>query len=254
MAASTISPTTELQQQDLVKKTPSRPGDRKVIHWLCELAEGTDKIVAVKPYNDDDVSDLSRLRVIMLAPKGSPGIEDYILYLNVDNLDSLPQKPPRITFESAIWHPRIRLQTGEICLNILWPEYWKPYFNLEIVLVAIQSVLSDPIDMSRDDMKGVFNESALNQYFDDRPSYIQSAKQKIEESAHGGYGKLKFEDLRISCIQAFLKIPAARQRAVKYECSVYCQKNGESLWKLMFVVVPKLALYQQRKLKQRYRN
>ena len=96
-----------------------------------------------------DVSDLSRLRAIILAPEGSP-IKDYILFLYVQLHYDTPFKPPQISFETKVWHPRVN-ENGSICLDVLTDSGWNPAYTLETVLVTIQYMLGDPC-LSLDDM------------------------------------------------------------------------------------------------------
>ncbi|GBE60276.1 ubiquitin-conjugating enzyme [Babesia ovata] len=54
-----------------------------------------------------------------------------------------PYSPPKIHFETKIWHPNISSETGAICLDILKNE-WSPALTIRTALLSIQALLSAP--------------------------------------------------------------------------------------------------------------
>jgi len=57
--------------------------------------------------------------------------------------DGYPYNPPKIKFDTKIWHPNISSQTGAICLDILKNE-WSPALTIRTALLSIQALLSAP--------------------------------------------------------------------------------------------------------------
>ncbi len=53
-----------------------------------------------------------------------------------------PFKPPKITFQTRVFHPNID-SVGNICLDIL-KENWSPALTIGKVLLSISSLLTDP--------------------------------------------------------------------------------------------------------------
>ncbi|KAI9737556.1 MAG: hypothetical protein M1834_009711 [Cirrosporium novae-zelandiae] len=70
-----------------------------------------------------------------------------------------PLMPPKLKFETPIFHPNI-YPTGEVCISILHPpeedkygyesaaERWSPVQSPETILLSVISMLSDPNDES----------------------------------------------------------------------------------------------------------
>jgi len=54
-----------------------------------------------------------------------------------------PFKPPKMKFDTKIWHPNISSQTGAICLDILKNE-WTPALTIRTGLISLQALLCAP--------------------------------------------------------------------------------------------------------------
>ena len=69
--------------------------------------------------------------------------EDGIFHIDIQIPEDYPFKPPKMKFETKIWHPNISSQTGAICLDILKNE-WTPALTIRTALVSLQALLSAP--------------------------------------------------------------------------------------------------------------
>lgn len=70
-----------------------------------------------------------------------------------------PHQPPKLKFETKIFHPNI-YENGEVCISILHPpeedqygyesaaERWSPVQTPESILISVISMLSSPNDES----------------------------------------------------------------------------------------------------------
>jgi ubiquitin-conjugating enzyme E2 D/E len=85
--------------------------------------------------------DIFSWKATLLGPTGTP-YEGGIFYLKIFFTPDYPFKPPKITFETKIYHPNIN-SVGAICLDIL-KDNWSPALNISKVLLSICSLLSDP--------------------------------------------------------------------------------------------------------------
>jgi len=85
--------------------------------------------------------DLFRWQATLMGPTDTP-YEGGVFFLNIDFPGDYPFKPPRIRFDTKIYHPNIN-SSGGICLDIL-KEMWSPALTISKVLLSICSLLTDP--------------------------------------------------------------------------------------------------------------
>ena len=69
--------------------------------------------------------------------------EGGIFRVDIQIPEDYPFKPPKMKFDTKIWHPNISSQTGAICLDILKDE-WTPALTIRTALVSLQALLSCP--------------------------------------------------------------------------------------------------------------
>ena len=67
--------------------------------------------------------------------------EGGIFHVDIQIPEDYPFKPPKMKFETKIWHPNISSVTGAICLDILKNE-WTPALTIRTALVSLQALLS----------------------------------------------------------------------------------------------------------------
>ena len=56
---------------------------------------------------------------------------------------SRPFEPPKMKFDTKVWHPNVSSQTGAICLDILKKE-WSPALTIKTALISVQALLAAP--------------------------------------------------------------------------------------------------------------
>ena len=85
--------------------------------------------------------DIFSWKATLMGPSATP-YEGGIFYLKIFFPPDYPFKPPKITFETKIYHPNIN-SVGAICLDIL-KDKWSPALSISKVLISICSMLDDP--------------------------------------------------------------------------------------------------------------
>lgn len=103
----------------------------------------------------------------LFGPTETP-YEGGIFRLNIRFPSDYPFKPPKINFETKIYHPNIS-RTGSICLDIL-KDKWSPALTISKVLISISSLLNDP---NPDDP---LEPTIANEYKDDYEKFKQNAQ------------------------------------------------------------------------------
>merc|ERR1719265_2115944 len=76
-----------------------------------------------------------------MGPAGTP-YANGVFQLEIEFPQEYPFKPPRIKFDTKIYHCNIN-DKGGICLDIL-KDNWSPALTISKVLLSICSLLTDP--------------------------------------------------------------------------------------------------------------
>jgi ubiquitin-conjugating enzyme E2 D/E len=104
---------------------------------VTEMQKDTPTNCSAGPNN----SDLFNWEATIIGPTETP-YEGGIFKLKILFPADYPFKPPKITFETRIYHPNINANGG-ICLDIL-KDQWSPALNITKVLLSICSLLDEP--------------------------------------------------------------------------------------------------------------
>ena len=99
-----------------------------------------DPICGVKIAKED--GNLYKWKVILPGPKGS-AYEDGLFNLSFD-LDNYPFKCPDIKFITPMYHPNIKKDTGEICMEV-FANNWAPTSKISDIIIKIVSLLFIPL-------------------------------------------------------------------------------------------------------------
>lgn len=91
--------------------------------------------------------------------------------------DDYPFKPPKMKFDTKIWHPNISSVTGAICLDILKNE-WTPALTIRTALISLQALMCSPVPEDPQDAQ------VASQYMSDIKAFNATAKQWVEEYAN----------------------------------------------------------------------
>ncbi|KAI2807963.1 hypothetical protein RDWZM_005384 [Blomia tropicalis] len=85
--------------------------------------------------------DLYSWHATITGPPDSP-YQGGVFFLSIRFPTDYPFKPPRVMFNTQIYHPNIHTN-GSICLDILKGQ-WSPALTVSKVLLSICSLLCDP--------------------------------------------------------------------------------------------------------------
>ncbi|XP_067127186.1 ubiquitin-conjugating enzyme E2-17 kDa-like [Centruroides vittatus] len=104
----------------------------------------------------------------IMGPLDSP-YEGGVFHLNIRFSDNYPFRPPRVKFETKIYHPNIG-RDGSICLDILGRK-WSPAMTISKLLLSLCSLLCDP------NTEDPINDSVAELYETDRERYNEEARE-----------------------------------------------------------------------------
>lgn len=121
--------------------------------------------VAARPIDEKNLFEWS---ATINGPTDTP-YESGVFHLKMKFPKQYPFKPPKITFETPIYHCNID-EEGEICLDLL-DEKWSPALTIEKILLSISSLMAEP--NPDDPLRG----DIACEYMTKREEYNQHAKE-----------------------------------------------------------------------------
>jgi len=113
-------------------------------------------------------SELTHWKGVIAGPQGTP-YQGGTFYVDIEIPKNYPFVPPKMRFETKVWHPNVSSANGAICLDILKNE-WSPALTLRTALLSLQALLSCP---NADDPQDAV---VASQYKADRKLFEKTAK------------------------------------------------------------------------------
>ncbi|KAK9478578.1 ubiquitin-conjugating enzyme/RWD-like protein [Lipomyces japonicus] len=113
-------------------------------------------------------SDISRLKGYFDGPSGTP-YEGGHYQVDIEIPNEYPFKPPKMKFDTKVYHPNVSSQTGAICLDIL-KDTWSPVLTLKSSLISLQSLLTSPEPTNPQDAE------VARQYINDKEGFDNTAR------------------------------------------------------------------------------
>uniref|UniRef100_A0A7S0B6I3 UBC core domain-containing protein n=1 Tax=Pyrodinium bahamense TaxID=73915 RepID=A0A7S0B6I3_9DINO len=110
---------------------------RRLLSELRQVASQAAEGVHVFPAPDD----LKLWRALIEGPPDSP-FHGGVFALSVVIPDDYPFKPPKIAFETPVYHCNVS-DSGQICLDIL-QDKWNPSLSVSKCLEAVRIMLQNP--------------------------------------------------------------------------------------------------------------
>ena len=110
---------------------------KRITRELHGLNEDPPTNCSAGPINED----MFHWTSTIMGPDDSP-YEGGVFFLDIIFPTDYPFKPPKLKFETRIYHPNIS-NSGNICLDIL-KDQWSPALSISKVLLSVCSLLTDP--------------------------------------------------------------------------------------------------------------
>jgi len=107
---------------------------------ICDDMEKQGDDWTVKAQLVDD--DITHWKGVIKGPDG--GSYDggcFVVDINIPS--GYPFEPPKMKYDTKVWHPNVSSQTGAICLDILKNE-WSPALTIRTALISLQALLAAP--------------------------------------------------------------------------------------------------------------
>ncbi len=104
---------------------------------LKEIVNNPPANCSAGPVGDD----MYKWQATLMGPEGTP-YHGGIFQLRIDFPTDYPFKPPRVVFDTKIFHCNIN-SSGGICLDIL-KDQWSPALTISKVLLSICSLMDEP--------------------------------------------------------------------------------------------------------------
>eukprot|EP01134_Creolimax_fragrantissima_P008299 CFRG8299T1 len=138
-----------------------------------------DSGIKVECINDN----IETLRGYVRGPSDSPYSEG-TFELSIIIPAMYPFIPPKVKFETKVWHPNVSSQTGAICLDIL-KDQWAAAMTIKSVLFSIQLLLACPEPNSPQDAV------VAKQYLSNRKEWEEQATDWTNQYAKETETKLE---------------------------------------------------------------
>uniref|UniRef100_A0A7S4C2K5 E2 ubiquitin-conjugating enzyme n=1 Tax=Chrysotila carterae TaxID=13221 RepID=A0A7S4C2K5_CHRCT len=139
---------------------------------LKDCIGGADNVVKAQLV---DESNLLHWKGEIRGPVGTP-YEGGTFAIDIVLPSDYPFVPPKMRFDTRIWHPNISSESGAICLDILKNE-WSPALTIRTALISLQALMSAP---EPDDPQDAV---VAKQYKEDYKKYCATAKYWTETYA-----------------------------------------------------------------------
>ncbi|EDO16402.1 hypothetical protein Kpol_1030p10 [Vanderwaltozyma polyspora DSM 70294] len=123
-------------------------------------------------------SDIHHLKGSFLGPPETP-YQGGRFIVDIEVPMEYPFKPPKMKFDTKVYHPNISSVTGAICLDIL-KNAWSPVITLKSALISLQALLQSPEPNDPQDAE------VAQHYLRDRESFNKTATLWTTLYAEGG--------------------------------------------------------------------
>jgi len=142
-----------------------------------------------------DGSNIMHLRGWFPGPPETP-YEGGTYYVDIQLPDNYPFVPPKMKFETRMWHPNISSQTGAICLDTL-SQKWSPVLTIQTALLSLQSLLAAPEPSDPQDAE------VARMMLEDRTAFERKARDWAKRYAGAGGREETEEERRVRLLDGY---------------------------------------------------
>merc|ERR1712086_528816 len=111
----------------------------RILKELKDLAAGKEESGVFAETVGDD---MRHWKGMLKGPDGTP-YDGGVFEVDIVLTEDYPYNPPKMEFDTRVWHPNVSSQTGAICLDILKKE-WSPALTIRTTLHSLQALLCAP--------------------------------------------------------------------------------------------------------------
>jgi len=112
---------------------------------------------------------------VLTGPDGT-AYEGGAFQLDLKFPTEYPFKPPKIKFETKVYHPNIKTDTGEICNDVLVSN-WSPTLNVRYVYTTLHELLKSP------NVDHPLEPEIAQEFASDRATFDKKAKEMVDKHA-----------------------------------------------------------------------
>lgn len=125
----------------------------------------------------ENENQLNKWLILMQGPADTP-YEAGVFKLDFKFPDNYPFKPPEVKFITTVYHPNIKMDTGDICQDI-FASGWSPTMKVVNILEKLISMLKDPVTSNP------FENEICNEFMNNRNLFEQKAREFTAKYATG---------------------------------------------------------------------
>lgn len=122
-----------------------------------------------------DPSNIFKWTIVLPGPSGSP-YEKGKFTLAVSFPDNYPFKVPDVKFVTTMYHPNIKKDTGEICMDV-FANQWMPTQKVSDIIEKLASLLASPTTDSP------LEAEIAQEYIKDRKKFEKNVKEYVAKYA-----------------------------------------------------------------------